>query len=311
MQQRQTVFVIGECMIELRRGAAGLSYGFGGDTLNTAVYLSRLIDRTRFEVAYVSALGTDTFSDEMCTSWAAEGIVTEWVQRLPDKLPGLYLIETDAGGERSFHYWRDDSAARYWLQGPRVAQVREALAHAPFTYLSGISLAILGESHRELLLETLAQSRARGGKIIFDSNFRPRLWQGTGVAADVHRRVLALTDIALLSLDDERTLHGPAEVAEVIARVRALGVPEVVVKRGAASCIVQAEGVREEVAPPRVASVVDTTAAGDSFGAAYLAARLAGHSATQAARAGHRVAATVIQHQGAIIPPQNMPRVFE
>jgi len=53
--------------------------------------------------------------------------------------------------------------------------------------------------------------------------------------------------------------------------------------------------------------VVDTTAAGDSFGAAYIAARLAGHTAAQAAQAGHRLASVVIGHRGAIIPRSAMP----
>ena len=50
------------------------------------------------------------------------------------------------------------------------------------------------------------------------------------------------------------------------------------------------------------APVVDTTAAGDSFAAAYIAARLAGADPVEAARAGHRLAGVVVCHPGAIIP---------
>lgn len=52
---------------------------------------------------------------------------------------------------------------------------------------------------------------------------------------------------------------------------------------------------------------MDTTAAGDAFSAGYLAERLNGGSAQQAAQRGHRLAATVIQHRGAIIPATAMP----
>jgi 2-dehydro-3-deoxygluconokinase len=56
-----------------------------------------------------------------------------------------------------------------------------------------------------------------------------------------------------------------------------------------------------------VKDVVDTTAAGDSFGAGYMAARLAGKDAAAAARAGHTLAGAVIRQRGAIIPRESMP----
>ncbi|WP_200916852.1 sugar kinase [Jeongeupia sp. HS-3] len=303
---RQTVAVIGECMVELQREGAALTYRFGGDTLNTAVYLSRLVDHARIDVAYVSALGIDTLSDEMLAAWQAEAIATRLVQRLADKLPGMYLIETDARGERSFHYWRNDSAARYWLQGPGVAAVIAALEGADVVYLSGISLAILSPEHRRLLIDVLARCQGRGGRVVFDNNYRPRLWEGTAVAIEAYRQVLALADTALLTLDDEAALYGDADVDTVLARTFALGVREVVIKRGGESCIAATQTERVEVAPAPVERVVDTTAAGDSFGAGYLAARLAGSDLAGAARAGHALAGKVIQHRGAIIPREAM-----
>ena len=105
---------IGECMIELRQTTGtGLARGYGGDTLNTAVYLSRLGVQTD----YITALGDDPFSDEMVAGWNAEGVGTGHVARLPGKLPGLYVIQTDAAGERRFYHWRENSAARM-LDGP-------------------------------------------------------------------------------------------------------------------------------------------------------------------------------------------------
>lgn len=308
-----TVFVIGECMIELQRAqgsgtAQAMDYRFGGDTLNAAVYLSRLADASRHRIAYVTALGTDGLSDDMAASWQAEGIDISSMQRLADKLPGMYLIETDAGGERRFHYWRSDSAARHWLRGPQAPAILEQLASAPYVYLSGISLAILSPADRDLLLATLAQCKANGGQIVFDNNYRPRLWEGAIVAAEVYHRVLQLSSLALLTLDDEEALYGPASVEQVIARTSALGVAEIVLKRGGQPCIVWRDGEAREVAAPPVEKVVDTTAAGDSFGAAYFAARLAGKPPVEAALAGHRLAGCVIGQRGAIIARALMPR---
>jgi 2-dehydro-3-deoxygluconokinase len=157
------------------------------------------------------------------------------------------------------------------------------------------------------LIAALAQCRARGGSVVFDNNYRPRLWESADTAREVYRRVLAHTDIALLTLDDEQALYGPESARQVIERTRGYGVGEVVVKCGAEPALVWAEGQLHEVAPARVADVVDTTAAGDSFGAAYMAARLAGRDPALAARAGHVLAGTVIRHRGAIIPRERMP----
>jgi 2-dehydro-3-deoxygluconokinase len=305
----QTVYAIGECMIELQRKAdgTGMDYRFGGDTLNTAVYMARLLDPARARVAYVTGLGVDGMSGEMLASWEREGIDTSCVQRLADRLPGLYMIETEPSGERRFHYWRKDSAARHWLEAPGAGKVLEQLAGARMVYLSGISLAILSPADRELLIAALARCRANGGRVVFDNNYRPRLWDSANLAREVYLRVLAHTDIALLTIDDEHALHGEETARQVVERTRGYGVGEVVVKCGAEPAVVWADGQLHEVAPQPVKDVVDTTAAGDSFGAGYMAARLAGKDAAAAARAGHTLAGAVIRQRGAIIPRESMP----
>lgn len=303
----KTLAVVGECMIELQRNAGGMACRFGGDTLNTAVYLRRLLDPARFDIAYVTGLGEDALSGEMMDAWRDEGIATRWVQRLPDKLPGIYMIETDARGERRFHYWRKDSAARYWLHGPDADAVRNGIAGADCVYFSGISLAILSPSDRAILFELLEQARAGGARVVFDNNYRPRLWESRDAACDAFDRAFALTDIALVTLEDDEALYGVAQAETVCARLLAQGVGEVVIKRGEKSCLVATRDERHECTPPEVADIVDTTAAGDSFAAAYLAARLTGAGLAAAAQAGHRLAAAVIRHPGAIIPRSAMP----
>jgi len=54
---------------------------------------------------------------------------------------------------------------------------------------------------------------------------------------------------------------------------------------------------------------IDTTSAGDSFNAGYLAARFEGQDPEQAARLAHRLASIVIQHRGAIVPAEAMATV--
>jgi 2-dehydro-3-deoxygluconokinase len=294
------IALIGECMIELQHRADGsLQQSFGGDTLNAAVYLRRELGDIG-TVDYVTALGDDSFSDAMCAHWAEEGLGLERVQRLPGRLPGLYCIQTDTNGERKFLYWRNEAAVRDCFTTPAAAPILAALPDYNVVYFSGITLAVLGEVGRQRLLEVLIETRRRGGAVVFDNNYRPRLWTTVDVAREAYRTVLAEVDIALLTEDDERALFGYADSEQVFAAYPAIA--EVVLKRGADDCLIRCDAERFAVPALKVERVVDTTAAGDSFSAAYLASRLKGGSPQEAALAGHRLASRVIQVSGALIP---------
>ena len=115
------VAAIGECMLELtHRDARTLALGFGGDTLNTALYLARTAAGREIAVDYVTALGDDPMSESMIAAWQAEGIGTSRVARLPRRLPGLYLIRTNDAGERRFFYWRSEAAVRSLFVTPET-----------------------------------------------------------------------------------------------------------------------------------------------------------------------------------------------
>ncbi|WP_172562796.1 sugar kinase [Vibrio furnissii] len=303
------VAVIGECMVELQKTDDQLKQSFGGDTLNTALYLSRLTQQHGVTTAYVTGLGKDPFSKEMLANWQQEGLNTDLVQISDNKLPGIYAIETAPDGERSFFYWRNDSAAKDWLRDGSVESFAAALSQNQVIYLSGISLAILPTDCREKLVELLTLCRKDGVKVAFDNNFRPALWESLDAARDMYASILRLTDIAFLTFDDEVMLYGDSEEQQAIERTQAFGVKEIVVKRGAQECYVVTPNDFIAVPAVKVSNVVDTTAAGDSFSAGYLAKRLTGGSTVDSAVAGHTLAGTVIQHRGAIIPRDAMPLI--
>ncbi|SCX43657.1 2-dehydro-3-deoxygluconokinase [Pseudomonas sp. NFACC32-1] len=296
------IALIGECMIELQQRADGsLLQSFGGDTLNTAVYLSRAMG-DRGAVDYVTALGDDSFSDAMCERWAEENIGLQRVQRLPGRLPGLYCIQTDAAGERRFLYWRNEAAVRDCFTTPAAAPILAALPDYDVLYFSGVTLAVLGEQGRGKLVETLVEARRRGAQVVFDNNYRPRLWASIEAARAAYRSVLPYVELALLTVEDEQALFGYADTDAVFAAYGQFGTPEVVLKRGAEACLIRCDGKSYEIPAQRVERVVDTTAAGDSFSAAYLASRLLGGTAAEAAEAGHLLASRVIQVPGALMP---------
>jgi 2-dehydro-3-deoxygluconokinase len=296
------VACIGECMIELRQAPGGLfSRGFGGDTLNTAVYLARL----GVDVDYITALGDDSLSDEMIAGWQAEGVGTARVARLKGKLPGIYMIETDAKGERKFFHWRESAAARQLMDLPETGVILNSLAAYHAVYFSAITLSIYSEEGRTRLFGALRRARQERTRIVFDTNFRARGWPDLEVARAVFDQAFEIADIALVSTEDLLPLWPGESNEALLARVAS---PEVVLKLAEPKCIVRAEGATQEVtAEPLTNPVVDTTAAGDSFAAAYLAARLNGADPVAAARAGHHLAGVVVCYPGAIIPRSAMP----
>ncbi|PSJ44142.1 hypothetical protein C7H85_15475 [Zobellella endophytica] len=290
----------GECMLEI--AGAPLALRFGGDTLNTCLYLSRLGPRHGHRVAYATALGDDELSAELLRSWQEEGIDCRLVSRLPGGTPGLYLVTTSPGGERYFHYWRANSPVRGYFAEPGTPLEQSLVRdHWDVFYLSGISLAILPPAGRERLLACARQARERGMAVIFDNNYRPRLCPA-GEARHWHDRLAPLVTLALLTEEDEQSLYPDEATDALIARWQGAGCRELVLKRGAAPCLIALGRERFSQAPVPVASVVDTCAAGDSFAAGYLSARLAGEAPAVAARLGHELAGIVIQHPGAIIP---------
>ena len=293
------VLCLGEVMVELSLDPddpTKATVGVAGDTYNTAVYLKR--SAPELEVAYATRLGRDRFSAMIRDSLTDEGISDALVTASDDRLPGLYAISTDEGGERSFLYWRDRSAYRTLFDSP--GPDLDAMASFDIIYHSAISIAVLPDEARRRFLDWLATYREGGGCVVFDSNYRPRLWPDTDAARTAIERAWRSCDIGLPSLDDEIALYKDADAEAVLQRLRTWGVAAGALKRGAEGPL-SLSGIDCPDCPP-APRVVDSTAAGDSFNAGYLAARLTGASEAEALAAGHALASKVVQHRGAILP---------
>ncbi len=307
----KTIAIIGECMIELNGSPFGtMQQVYGGDTLNAAVYLSRSCEESAAQhpinICYVSALGSDPLSKGMITRWQDEGINTELVLIDDHRTPGLYLIQLDEVGERTFLYWRNQSAAKYLLKHQNFPDVENSLYSAQVVFISGISLAILPKEDRETLVALLGKLKTKGVEIAFDSNYRPALWPNDqlNTVKAIYGATYKNTDLALVTFDDEQLIWGDKTPQETIERLHHYGVSKVIVKLGADGCMTSESSTEAPtlVSTKPVNNVVDTTSAGDSFNGGFLSAYLAGRSIEQSCIRGNQLAGKVIQHRGAIIP---------
>lgn len=277
--------------------AGAYRQGFAGDTLNTSYYARAMLDED-WSVDYLTAIGTDIYSDQLLSALANYNIGTNHIQRFEDRHLGLYLIH-QADGDRHFTYWRENSAAR--LLADDETALKNAIDNTDLIYFSGITLAILSDEARARLLTTISRAREAGATVAFDPNIRPVLWKNVGAIQSALTAAAKVSSIVLPTHDDEKPIFGDRTPSDTAARYLACGCDEIVVKNGAEAALIVTKDGSVSVSPPKDANVVDATGAGDSFNGAYLAARLTGTDIANAAAAGHRTAVTVIGQKGALV----------
>jgi 2-dehydro-3-deoxygluconokinase len=297
----ENVFLgIGECMVELAATGAPGSYrqGYAGDVFNTLWYAARCLGPS-WKVRFQTALGVDPLSDELAAFAGAAGIDCSEAPRLPGVMPGLYMIRLERG-ERRFLYWRGQSAARRMMADP--AEVERQIDAAQVIYLSGITLAILPAADRATLIAMMGRARAGGRLVAFDPNIRPALWEDAEAMRTTLTEAAGASSVVLPSFDDERAAFADVSPEATISRYRASGCPLVVVKNGPAP-VVAGDDIHVQTIPtPQIhGPVIDSTAAGDSFNAAFLSAWLNRKDLAVAVQSGQALAAQVLKGHGALV----------
>ncbi len=299
------VAFFGECLIEL--SGQGLQRNCGGDMINVAVYLARLGASREIRVAYATGLGIDRISESMRVTWQLENINTELVQKINDKVPGLCLVETNANGHRNKHYWHNDSAARYYFQCDHSPFERAILQrHYDVIFLSGISIAILTEEAKTVLISLLHTHCALGGKVVFDNRYRPCL-MSTRQGQYWYTKIAELAEIVFIREEDELAVWGKQNI---LKHYQSLGCQEVVMLREpfASKVISHLQSAQPQIDYISAVEVkpLDWTSSIEGFFAGYLAGRWSNDSPRLSAELGHQVSNRILQYLGAIIPKNAM-----
>tara|TARA_R110000744_G_scaffold22171_4_gene57051 strand:- start:732 stop:1667 length:936 start_codon:yes stop_codon:yes gene_type:complete len=302
----KNIFLFGECMIELmptsqEKSSKTMKQSFAGDVFNTAVYLKRTF--ADLNVHLVTAVGEDQFSLDMIEYFTSEDIGVNFVYKSATKIPGLYSIQLDEQGERSFSYWRENSAARQIMQHIHDDAISE-LSKGDMFFFSGISLAVIEPEARADFWTLIDKLKAGGVQIVFDPNYRPRLWSNAKEAQVQFELALQKSDLSLPGVDDFEQLFGMISAEEVKEYCQQFGVNELVIKNGEQGILVVVNGETSKFAITPVKNVVDTTSAGDSFNGVYLGARIKGVSVSDSIALASKAAGFVIQHKGAIVDKQ-------
>ncbi len=298
------ILALGEPMVEFNQTGenGGRSYlqGFGGDTSNFAIAAARQGAR----VGYLSAVGDDPYGRSLRALWDAEGVDHGGVRTDPAAFTAIYFVTHDAQGHH-FSFFRAGSAASRMVPADLpLARIRQARC----LHVSGISLAI-STSACDTVYAAVEAARAAGVLVSFDTNLRLKLWTLARARA-VMTDLMRLADICLPSYDDVTALTGLTDPDAIVDRCLSLGARDVALKMGGEGALVASASERHRL-PPRACQPVDATGAGDTFGGAFVARRLAGDGLREAGRYASVAAALSTEGYGAVEPIPRRERVLQ
>ena len=265
--------------------------GHGGDTSNAGIAAARQGAR----VGYITAIGNDAPGDSLMALWAREGVDTATVIRTDRALTAVYFVTHDARGHNFLHYRKDSPAALYGS----ADLPRDAIAAARIFFVSGISQGI-SSGAADAVFAAIEIARGAGGKVAYDTNYRPRLWPPARAAAVMHAAI-AKADYVFPGMEDAALLTGLTDPDAILDFYLRLGPTVVVVKMGEDGAYLGTPDRRVRI-PPYPVAAVDATGAGDAFCGSFLARTLAGDTPEVAARYAVVAAALKCTGYGAVAP---------
>ncbi len=226
--------------------------------------------RLGHDAAWVGVVGTDSIGRRILRELRAEGVDVRFVRESSNTRTGFMLRD---------HRTPNYVAVEYYRAGLAGSEVGAADVDAAFDRIDDIAIVhltgitpILSASAREAVWRALERAEKCGATVSFDINYRSTLSSASQAAAET-RSILSHVDILFVGDDELHVLTEETDPGAAARGLVALGVAEVVVKRGSiGACAVTGA---DEVAHVDALSVdvIDTIGAGDSFVAGYLAAR--------------------------------------
>ena len=297
----------GECMIEVSGNTRDLDkkqikmdLNFGGDTFNAAVYFSRLTKK-QFNTFYFTGLGQDHLSEMMVKRFKNENLKTDLIQIIKDKYPGLYSIQTDEKGNRSFSYWRNDSAAKKMIERCDLNKIDKFISETELFYYTGISLGILKQKDQNKLIDLSKKSKLTA----FDFNYRNSFHGNKIKSQSLFRKSNFSSNINFISFDDIIEIFGKSDPIEFINTFKRKD--NIIILKHFEKIFYSEFNKIGSINIP-IIKAIDTTAAGDSFNGSFLAYHLKKEnlSIEDKILMSHNITKNVLKYRGAIIPKSKM-----
>jgi ribokinase len=247
-----------------------------------------LVAARRLNLATVTlgSIGPDRYGSEMLAMLADEGVIVEHAAVCAERATVVCIVLADQQGQHVYLGMKD-KLGRWPFPAAWHAIIRQARA----LFTDGYTVRDV--LHPADLLAAFDTAHSVGIPVFFDP--------GPSVAfirPELCSRVLAATDVLLLTDDEAALLCGELGGESVTQALLARGPSTVVLKHGAAGCTV-ATARRTIKHPGFKVTVVDTVGAGDSFAAAFIAGWLRGGSLDDCAILANALGALATTQRGA------------
>lgn len=293
----RSITALGEPLLELQPADNGeVRLAFGGDVANSMVCLARILPKPGVQISLVTALGNSGYSTWLREQLAREGIRLS--EAPTEGEPGIYGLPVDAAHGSGFSYWRGQSAARQFFRSAHLRQLESLLGSPQLLLVTGITLALCSTSSFEQLCRWVERHREEC-RVVFDCNFRRRLWESDAEARERIGTFERLASVIATGAEDEKTLWDAASTPEIVERMSHLSA-EYLIRGGHEGCWVGSGRDYRHIPTEPVRVIGDTAGAGDAHLASYMAARISGLDKSDAAAYANQAAAVIVGQRGSV-----------
>ncbi len=234
----------------------------GGAPCNVLAMLNKLGRKT----AFIGKVGKDIFGSRLKATLEEVGIDTSNLITDEDARTTLAFVETLPGGDRNFSFYRNPGADMLL----REEELREELLKDTKLFHFG-TLSMTHEAVCRATKRAIAVAKENGAVLSFDPNLRPPLWSSLEEAKEQVAYGLSQCDILKISDNEIQWFTGETDFDAGIRKLRAeYDIPLIMLSMGKDGSRAYYKDLRVEAAPFLQESTIETTGAGDTFGACCL-----------------------------------------
>lgn len=264
MTKKYDVTALGELLIDFTdnglssQGNTLFEANPGGAPCNVLAMLNKAGHKT----AFIGKVGQDIFGNKLKGVLDEVGIDTSNLIMDEDVRTTLAFVQTLAGGDRDFSFYRNPGADMML----KADELKEEILKNTAVFHFG-TLSMTHDEVREATKKAIAIAKESGAIVSFDPNLRPPLWKSLDDAKEQVAYGLSRCDVLKISDNEIQWFTGEEDYDAGIKKLREqYNIPLILLSMGRDGSRAYYKDLRVEVAPFLQENTIETTGAGDTFG---------------------------------------------